>query len=594
MFRTRKKYPQALWAAALSAACLPAPLVAEAASLRLDRSRVVSMVPAPREIYDAAGVDFVAWGGRPRPPEKSVADFRRLVSEERARGTEIGGTFGTRTGWRAFLDFSSDAEREAAVCRRCDGTPVLVPGYQSEAYKGFPAYWFSVTSPAFRQMEKGFLDMILDAGVKSLVVDDVLGPLPAEIGFGGCYSTVDTSALRRLSVGRAPGASDTGFDLCTFRRQASVPDSATRRLMVDHFVDSAVDNVRELRAAAAAKGKDIAISGNIALYSAYAGKFMFELDFFTFETSYGKEPQKTDSILNVFALKLGEQLAKPTILLGHGTSHRYIAEHNAMTLLRSWIAQSYAYGGYFVVPNGLWMDRKINGSDWLSVAPGEYVPLYRFIKDNKALFDGHDEVAKVAILHDTRILDTESVYDNAVQKTQTYNYALDLLKRGIPFSIIPVNSDEDLDRAVTGSKRRYDYFLAPVQLREALAKRSSNGKVVFDTAGVPAEYVIELKGSDRRLYTSLRRASEGDGRYVLHVLNVDYDASGDAIRPSGPVEVRIPKAYLGKAVAGVRVFAFDAKGHAPSGVPSIVAARDDGADVVLKLDSVGLWSLIEF
>lgn len=571
-----------------------APAAADAEPLKLERSAAVSMVQAPPEVYKSVGVDFVTWGGHPRPPQLTMEAFRAKVHAARALGTEVGGNIGTRTAWRGFTEFATDAEREAAICRRCDGTPVLVPAQDRERYNGFPAYWFSFASPAFRRYEKHFVDMILDGGSKTLLIDDAIGALPAHNFSGGCYSEEDVKALRQLYVSRIPGASEANFDLCTFQKQSMVPDSPIRKLVVDYYVDSAIQNVREMRAVGAARGVALPMSGNIALYSPYAGKFMSELDFFCYEQGYGKEPQKTDVAMNIFALKLGDELGKPTILLPHGVNNRYIVEHNAMTLLRSWIAQSYAFGGYFVVPSSLWMDKAINGSDWTTIAPPEYVPMFRFIKDNKTLFDGHDQVAKVAILHDTRILDTESKYETATLGIQTYRYAMDFLRRGIPFAIIPITSDADLDREVAAAKGRYDYLVAPVQLRESLARREPAAKAVFDSAAVPADYAIAAQKAAGRFYISLRRTAGGDGRYALHVLNVDYDPKADAIRPTGTVELRIPKSYLDKPVTSARVYAFDAKGSAPSGAPATVAVRDDGKDFVLPLDGVGVWSVIEF
>ncbi|MFG1225413.1 hypothetical protein [Xanthobacter wiegelii] len=566
------------------AASLSAPSGAEAKSFSLPRSAVVAMVHLPSEIYEAARVDFVAWVHRPAPGQVAAA---------RAGGTELGGAIGTRTASGAFIKSSTPAEREAAICRRCDGTPVLVPGLEKAVYEGLPAYWFSVTSPAFRRLEKHYVNMVLGSGSKTLLVDDPIGGLAAHNEFGGCYSEFDVAALRRLYVERIAGASAANFNLCSFHAKSVLPNTPEHRLAVEHFVGSALENVRELKAAIAERGLDLSVTGNISIDSSYAGPFLSEFDFFTFETSYGREPEKLNAFASIYALKLGDHLGKPTILMGHGGNHRYVAEHKAMTLLRAWIARSYAFGGYFVVPEGVWMNRPVNGSDRLSLDAAEYVPLYRFIKDHKGLFDGHDEVARVAILHDVRSLDTESVFDRAFLKTQSYRYAEDLLNQGIPFSIIPIVTDADLDKAVAALDGRYDFLLAPRQMSSALGARAgTSGKVLYDTAELPASYAVSARQDGLRLQTSLRRTS--DGRFTLHVMNLAYDRSGDAVRPTGKVEIRVPKRYLGKPVTQADVYAFDAKGQAPAGVPAPAALQDDGADVVVTLDTVGLWSLVTF
>lgn len=567
---------------------------ASADPLKLDRSAVVAMVEVPPEIYKAAGVDFVVWAGHPNPPHLTIGQFRRNVSQARAIGVEVGGAIGTITSFAGFIKEASDAEREAAICRRCTGEPVVVPHLKNETYKGFPAYWFSVTSPAFRRFEKGVVNMTLDGGVRSLQIDDVSGAVQPATWNGGCFSAVDTEALRGLYVARIPGATAESFDLCRFQKRVTVPDTPERRIMLDHFTDAAIDNIREIKAVAKGRGLPMPVSGNIDLKRSYAGKFMAELDFYTFETSYGEHPEKLDSLGSIYSLKLGDHLGKPTILTAYGVNHTYVAEHKAYTLLRTWIARSYAFGGYYTLPLGVWMDRKIDGSDRLQLAPEEYVPLFRFIKDNGALFDGHEEVARVAILHDTRSLDAETGFDGNFGNSQPYRSAVALLKKGIPFSVIPVTGDDDVGRALAQLGTRYDYLVATKQLRERLAGRDLGGRVVYDPAEIPDTYAISLAAPGSRLQVSLRRAGAGDPRFVLHVLNLDYDPAADAVRPAVRLEVRIPRIYVDKTVQDVRVHALDAWGREPAGPPVTIAAREDSRNVTLTLDNVGAWSLLEF
>ena len=87
-------------------------------------SDVIAFTAGKLDDYRDYGVDFVAWGGYPRPDAQSVAKFRSNLAESLKVGTRIGAKIGTRTDFAGFIDFAPEDFAESR-CIRVDGTPIF-------------------------------------------------------------------------------------------------------------------------------------------------------------------------------------------------------------------------------------------------------------------------------------------------------------------------------------------------------------------------------------------------------------------------------------------------------------------------------------
>lgn len=92
--------------------------------------------------------------------------------------------------------------------------------------------------------------------------------------------------------------------------------------------------------------------------------------------------------------KICEVVGKPNLITAGPHPWGMIRDKRAESLARAWIAQSYAYGSNFLAPIKQWTN------------PGRYDPnpqefrhLFKFIQDNRSLFDGYDSFAKIGLIY---------------------------------------------------------------------------------------------------------------------------------------------------------------------------------------------------
>jgi hypothetical protein len=556
---------------------------------QLPRSAAVGMVSMPPALYKAVGVDFIAWGDRPDSVGLTPQAYRVRLQNMRQIGTEVGATIPTRTGSRGFIRSHSDAEVGEAMCRTCDGSPVVVPGFQGQEERGQPIAWISTSSEQFRAQLSRTFSTILDSGARSLMIDDVAGALAAHVWFGGCYSKADLAGLNatmRARTGRSIGA-----DLCSFHKKATTPGTDEFRSAMEYYQTQMAENISNFERQAEARGLKLAYSGNQQIYSAFSGPLLKKLDFFSFECpqTYGPD----DEISNVLSAKMGEALGKPTILIGTGGNHRYIAEKGASTLLRSWIAEAYANGAYFVVPYGLWMDRAVAGGvTWLRPPLQDFTPLFHFIKTQRALFDNKTERARVAVVLDQRVLAQESPTDQNRQATQVYRTSLALLRRGIPFKIVPVVDDSDLEQFVKSAPGAFDWVVTQRETLQRVKAGLPSLKVTADANDVPGTLALTSDVRGGRYRVSLR---DNAGRHpVLHITNQNFDVAHNAMVPIQALTISIPKAYFKETPRTARVYSINDKGEEDPSAPSVVPVRDAGDHIRIVVGNVALWSVVEF
>ena len=117
--------------------------------------------------------------------------------------------------------------------------------------------------------------------------------------------------------------------------------------------------------------------------------------------------------------------------------------HRKPGLVRTWIAQDYAFGHALMVPHRQWAYTKEKGTHWYQSQPEDFAHLYRFIRRNADLFDGYEDVAHVALL-----------YDNAAARKSIRDMrdaCLWFARNNVPFSLA-LAGDDWLDARLTPEK----------------------------------------------------------------------------------------------------------------------------------------------
>jgi hypothetical protein len=139
-----------------------------------------------------------------------------------------------------------------------------------------------------------------------------------------------------------------------------------------------------------------------------------------------------------------------------------------------------------------------------------------------------------------------------------------------------VKRHRDLGIRCTGSM--WCLTAGPKLLHESPELRAA---VAVDIEGKPAEGRVVIESPKGTLAVARRSAG---GAVVLHVLNLDYDASSKRLRPASSVSVALPASLPGSKVSRARLLSYDAE---PATVPLVTG----GDKLRLELPQLRIWIL---
>ena len=515
-------------------------------------SDVIAFTAGKLDDYRDYGVDFVAWGGYPRPDAQSVAKFRSNLAESLKVGTRIGAKIGTRTDFAGFIDFAQEDFAESR-CIQVDGTPIIVPDMLTVQYRGHPAYWFCTNSPKFRDYLKRNARVAMECEPYGILMDDPYGTAAAAQWFGGCYCKFCIAAFRAYLKRRfspdelqAKGISDIDrFDLREYHQPSVAlkpPQRPLYREVVDFQSQNAAQMFHEVMAyAIQVRGKQVPVSGNINPASTVQGRMFLTCDYYCCECDMGAKTGALDKGSSLLAFKLADALGRPVSIMGSGGDHAFLQERHLPGMLRCWAAEAYAHGNYFSAPYYLWAYTPEKGSHgYRPRDTTELAPLYQFIKHHTALFDGYESVARLAVVYS---------YELARRKPGSSSGLIRrLASANVPFDLV-IAGDEQLDIHLDADRlARYDAIVVPTDA--ALERTDANtlkqyeaagGRLLPETAELPHATALCLTGASS-VCATLRTANTRP--VVIHLLNRDYDNQRDACTPKGPFTLQVPKVLL--------------------------------------------------
>jgi len=393
-------------------------------------------------LYDTYSATWVAWGtGWVWPPKNALKEMH-------ARDIHSTGSFWCLTAGAKLLH--EDPVLRKAVTRDIEGKPIKVPWLLDQVHQGTPS-WFGCTNhPDFRaHLQKKLREAIAHAP-KGIHIDDPSGTYASVSYGGGCFGdhcmrafrgylkARDTPELRR----RAGVETFENFDYRALVRKHATTrkqylkvqnDLPLRREFLDCQLDLAVDNIRQLRTLAhSILGPSMTLSVN-AYYSEPGSHFMAFHPVITHMVAEVEHHAATgtENLLSVVgAYRQAEAVGKPLAATGGGADYAFIKEHNAVNLVKIWIALSYACGQRFMVPHPehQWCHTEEKGTHWYQAPVEEFAPLYRFVGEHPELFNGFKAVGPLSPPQDI-----PSSFD-----TQEQRRALkETLERGDPRPLSP-------------------------------------------------------------------------------------------------------------------------------------------------------------
>ena len=361
---------------------------------------VVFMYGADAGDYEAYGATWVAWGG----------------GVGKKPGIHYTGSFWCLTAGAEKLH--KDPALRDAVAKDIEGNPIRVPWLMEHAHEGTPTWFGCTNAPAFRALcRERCLDAVAD-GPGGIHIDDPAGVYaPASWG-GGCFcdhcmagfrehlSAHDSPELRKEAG--VPGWK--GFDYrALVRGRAKTKDEymkvqndmSLRRAYLEFQERRMVENIRDLRELARSKlGPGMSLSLNL-YYGGPGGDNLVLVPLVTHmvaEVEHDAAEGTGKLMKPVMAYRQAETLGKPFASTASGGDWAWIKEHNAVNLVKIWIALSYACGQRLMVPHPKmqWCQTAGKGTHWYAAPVAEFAPLYRFVRANAGLFEGCRTVGPLA------------------------------------------------------------------------------------------------------------------------------------------------------------------------------------------------------
>jgi hypothetical protein len=545
----------------------------------LERSDVVFMYQTDRQTYADYGATVLAWGGRPSPESLKEAGAVRVF-----------GSVGMVTEFNRYHEHFPETYAQG-LCRNLEGQPFKVPWLTDHQHKGVPYWWCCTRQPLFRKYLGERVVETVKAGAAGVHIDDHLGTA-GSLYSGGCYCDRCIAEFpaylktlppaERLKLGLAePG----GFDFRKALRewQAAQPGrKAQEHPLWPHWrtyqFRGAAAFMEELRALAAkTAGRPMPMGANACLlWGPHLSDYQ-ALDLFSAEIEH-HAPARRFSDNPLVAYRLADAVGRPLASTGSGGDWAFIKEQNLPGLVQGWVALSYAAGHCLMAPHRQWCYTPQKGTHWYAGPRDKFAPLFRFVRQNAALFDGYANRADLTVVLAQRTFDRNAgkvmgVCNRLAATNLSYRIALG----GDEIVAHPLR-DEDLGRTrrllVLDPK---DFLPAD---RERLAAIQPD-RSLADVEQALAQVTPAVRVSSAGAVRALPRVKPGST--VIHLVNWTYEASRDGVQPMANVRLQLDLAALGVADAK------EARLHAPGAEVKRLPVQ--GGSVTVP--ELALWAMVE-
>ncbi len=595
------------------------------------RSDVVFMGRKDREVYEAYGATMVSWGSRPwKDSEQAIEQFRKQV--QTAHDLDIRYCTGVafRTAFRGMIDF--DDNWRDSLCLNAEGEPFTVPWLWDQKHKdGHPAYWFCTNAPGYRKYLKWQVMMAMKVDCEGLHIDDYNGTAGTEWR-GGCLCKYCVEGFREYlrknvspeRLAQCGVESLDGFDyraylagrgiktIKDYRRILSSSDHLGPEFMRFQYF-SAAEFVAEVRRyAEKLAGHPVLLSVNSSCSGPQSLVIAPELSYFCGEVYHGAKPRKWGpqqhcELTPVWTFKLADAVNRPQCCTGSGGDWAHIAEHKKPGLVRTWIAQDYAFGHCLMAPHRQWAYTQDKGTHYYQSTPADFAHVYRFVRRNARLFDGYEAVAPVALLYSNAAARESHAYVTRMQEA-----CLWLAANSVPFEIV-LAGDSWLDARLTADAlARYKALVVCTpatldpQQQAVLDAFAAAGKTVawdaqtgLDEAALRKLVPRQITFAGNENVIAVARTAPGDPQApaVLHLLNRSYDAASDSVKPIAGLEVSLDQGlFAGREFAQATLHcppgAFDPESPGQS-QPVSLDIRQNAGKTSFRVPKLGLWGIVE-
>jgi len=557
----------------------------------MKRSDVVFMyVPKVPELYADYGCDVVLWGGG-----------AGNVAAAHEHGVHFQSSFWFLTAMGEKL--AKDPELLKTVCVDVEGKPIEVPWLTD--HKGpLPNYWGCTNAPYYREYLRKTALEVTKGDFDGCHIDDHCGTAACASYAGGCFcqycrggfrdwlkTHYTAEELTKLGVTEVDS-----FDYLTYA-QAVAPTReeykkkcrslALYMPFITYQAEGEAALIGEIRdLVTMTKGRTMSFSANTGLPSPLHMADYMHLDTLCGEISLNADTGKPSPVAHV-AYKVAEGLGRPLASTASGWDWAWIAEQNKPGLVRTWAAESYAFGNRLMAPHHQWCYTEKKGTHWWDGKTEDFAPLYRWVSTHPDLFDGFETLADVTV-----VFNSQAAYRGQDKHSEIGAW---LAAHNVQYKVamaggewVPARLDaaalEAAQQVIISSRDLLDE-----PQRQALTKVEAAGKLIQWTGpgSVEGKVPRSITVAGAQNVWALARGNAQTGQVALHLLNRAYDLAQDETVPTGTLTVSVAKALLpGKTYTEALLYAV------PGGEPVAVKVEQDGGSLRLQVPSVDLWSIV--
>jgi hypothetical protein len=332
------------------------------------------------------------------------------------------------------------------------------------------------------------------------------------------------------------------------------------------------------RLAARAAGKPVPMSANAGLLWGAHLVDHATLDFFSAEIDHHGATRRLDDS-PLAAYRLADAVRRPLASTASGQDWAFVKEQNLPGLVQGWIALGYAAGHSLMAPHRQWCYTPEKGTHWYQGPAERFAPLYQFARAQAGLLDGFENRADLVVA---------VPYAAYRRDTAAWVRSLNRLSASNLSYAIALGGDEVMDHPLTAAALRQAPRLLALQPRQF----KPEDQRLLEAPDLKPRLCASLEEA----LTNTRPAARLDAaapvrilprvkasKAAIHLVNWDYDAARDAVRPQANLRVRLDLPALG--VAGARTAVWRQPGVEPRELPI--------TDSVAAVPELGLWGILE-
>lgn len=595
--------------------------------MTLKRSDVLITRPCSMPDYRRYRATALGWGFLPEPDRRGLPpdeEMMRWVAEAHQCDAKFQGRVELDADWMGMIDFDSNFMQ--STVRDLDNKPAVT--WWEHTYKGHPSYHFCTNAPGYRRYLMYQLRRIMQAGVDWLMIDSAIPTIGAlNARYGGCFCQHCLAGFRRYLKETLedeerqdlPIKDWSAFDYRAFLLAQGYTDARYRAEILafppvvplaERYFAYQWQEVnalfREFKRYARSFRADVPMSSNSPFYWA---EFLYAVDahdFYTNEMDY--RPPEVEALPSepVYTFKLADALGRLLAITGVPKAFEACRLKDRPGHIRLWIAQAYAQGHVFMVPDKMWTRRNRGEPDrWYYSKPGDYEALYHFVRDYPELFDDYEALATVALVFSNKAV-RQYLSDRlsgghlggqnrSAPKTALYEALLCLQRENIPAHILIAGDDWVADKLLAADLSAYRAVLRfePSYLdAEQEAKLRALGERVIPWTGLGellerAGRDIEVKGAEKLTALPRIKPNRSDSPLVCHLLNSDYDPATDAFRHQRDIELTIKQRLCGRTFSRATLYQ-------PGSSPLPLECRAGSHESAVTIPAVQMWAIVKW